>query len=461
MNALSRFVSFSATRLIVVFIFSLMAVAMPGKASAPDCGSGEKELYVPSGIRFVPDDNDFHDKQSDFSFYRMVESDNMAIFWHREYGDDPMANPDESRRFDVHYALEECERYYNYYVNELKLVEKGNSISDRYKLLLIVFGGDVATAFGGGAEEKVGIMWTNSTRINKPPYGVLAHEMAHSFQYMARIDNGGGPRGPIMEVSAQYLLWQVLPEWMTFENYHLVDFMTSTHYAFLHQRNMYNSPYVLEYWSQKHGKTLFGRILRETAEGEDPVMTYQRIAGIDQEAFNDEMFDAARRFITWDLERVRDLAGPYANQHSTLLNANADGWFRIDPSKCPQNYGYNGIRLNVPAAGTKVQLEFQGIAGTEGFNAVNVDKAGWRYGFLASLEDGGRVYGEVFSDPDGVAGFTVPENTAHLWLVVSGAPKTHWPVVMRRNAAPDEDPEENWPYQIRLSGTSPHEAVIH
>ena len=461
MSALSRFLPFSATLLIAVFIFSLMAVAKPGNAFASDYKSGEKELYIPTGVRFVPDDNDFRDKESEFSFYRMVESDHVAIFWHREYGDDPMANPDESRRFDVNHMLEECERYFNYYVDELRLVEKGNSISDHYKLLLIVFGGDVATAFGGGAEDKVGIMWTNATRINRPPYGVLAHEMAHSFQFYARVDNGGGPRGPIMEVSAQYLLWQVLPEWMTFENYHLVDFMTATHFAFLHPRNMYNSPYVLEYWSQLHGKTLFGRVLRETEEGEDPVMTYQRITGIGQETFNDEMFDAARRFITWDLDRVRDVAGVYANQHTTALNELADGWFRIDPSKCPQNYGYNGIRLDVPPAGTVVELEFRGIAGAEGYNAVHLDKAGWRYGFLASQNDGSRVYGEINRDPEGIATFTVPDGTEYLWLVVSGAPQAHWPVVMRRNAAPDEDPEENWPYQIRLSGTSPHASVIY
>jgi hypothetical protein len=460
MKTLARFITCPVAVWMAISLLTFFTLSRPGHASASDNKTGEKELYIPSGIRFVPDDNDFHDKESEFSFHRMAESDHVAIFWHREYGDDPMANPDESRRFDVHDALKECERYYNYYVNELKLVEKGNSISDKYKLLLIVFGGDVATAFGGGAEDKVGIMWTNATRINKPPYGVLAHEMAHSFQFYARIDNGGGPRGPIMEASAQYLLWQVLPEWMTFENYHLVDYMTATHYAFLHPRNMYNSPYFLEYWSQMHGKTLFGRILRETEEGEDPVMTYQRITGIDQETFNDEMFDAARRFITWDLTRVADVASQYANQHSTILNEAGDDWFRIDPSKCPQNYGYNGIRLEVPPAGTAVELEFKGIAGAEGFNAVNVDKAGWRYGFLASLAGGGRVYGAVFRDPEGKATFSVPEDTEYLWLVVSGAPKAHWPVVMRRNAAPDEGPEENWPYQIRLRGTSPHESVI-
>ncbi len=51
-------------------------------------------------------------------------------------------NTDERKRFDPKRMLSECERYYEYYVDELKLVEKGNSISDKYKLVMIVFGGD-------------------------------------------------------------------------------------------------------------------------------------------------------------------------------------------------------------------------------------------------------------------------------------------------------------------------------
>jgi hypothetical protein len=114
--------------------------------------------------------------------------------------DDPMTNPNEKKRFDVHAALKECERFYNYYVDELKLVEKGNSLTDKYKMLVFVFGGDEGTAFGGGVEDKIGVLWTPATRINKAPYGALAHELGHSFQYIASIDNGHGPRGPIMEI---------------------------------------------------------------------------------------------------------------------------------------------------------------------------------------------------------------------------------------------------------------------
>jgi hypothetical protein len=426
-----------------------------GQQSAP-----AKELYIPAKISRVPDGNDYNNDESEFSYKRMVQSDNIAIFWHKEFGNDPLTDPAENRRFDVKAMLSESERIYNYYVDVMKFTEKGKSLTDKYKLLVFVIGGDSGTAFGGGADEKVGIFWTPVSRIRKAPYAVMAHEMVHSFQYISRNDAGTGPRGAISEMAAQYYLFQVYPEWMTFENYHLVDFMKKTHFAFLHQTNMYHSPYVLEYWSYKRGLEYYGNLSRDTKPDEDPVMTYKRMYSLTQEQFNDEMFDACRRFITWDLPRIEKVAAPYANQHHTTLIAAADGWYRIAPENCVQNYGYNGIRLTVPKGGTKVKLQFKGIAGTEGYSKVKTDKAGWRYGFVAHLSDGKRVYSEIMSDAEGEAQFKVPKKTQHLWLVVSGAPTEHWPIPARRGAPAGETQEEQWPYQIKLSGTAPDDSVI-
>jgi Family of unknown function (DUF6055) len=453
-NLISRFV-------IVLFtVFSAMYINEANAKSDPISNDPivKKELYLPAKIGHVPENNDFKNNESEYSFQRMVEGDNIAILWHKEYGDDPMANPDEKKRFDVKKALVQCERVIDYYINVLKMVRKGNSVSDQYKIVVIVFGGNDNTAYGGG-EGNVGMLWTPATRINKEPYGVLAHELGHTFQYLSRADNGSWPRGSISEMSAQYMLWQVYPEWMTFENYHLVDFMKQTHYAFLHPKNMYHSPYVLEYWSEKYGKEFFGNLSRETMDGEDPVMTYKRMNSLTQEQFNDEMFDASRKFITWDMKRIEGVAKQYANQHRSALNDIGNGWYRIAESDCPQNYGYNGIKLKVPKAGTNVVLDFKGIAGAEGFSNIQSDKAGWRYGFIASLKDGRRVYGKVYKDPMGTATFKVPENTEYLWLVVSGAPTEHWPVIMKRGSSPDTK-EEQWPYEVKLSGTTFDDAMI-
>jgi hypothetical protein len=420
-----------------------------------------KELYIPAKVYRIPENNDYTNSGSDYSFKRMVEGDNIVILWHKDYGEDPTTHPTERKRFNPTEALKECERFYDYYVNKLKLVQKGKSLADKYKMVVYVINGEGGTAFGGGAENKVGMLWTPAARMNKMPFGTLAHELGHSFQYIMRADNGRGPRGSISEMSAQYLLWQVYPEWMTFENYHLVAFMKGTHYAFLHPTNMYHSAHVLEYWSNKHGIEFFGDLCRATQEGEDPVMTYKRMNALSQEQFNDEMFDACRRFITWDMKRIEKVASPYANQHTSTLNSAADGWYRIATSNCPQNYGYNGIRLKVPAAGTNVVLHFKGIVGADGFNAVKTDKAGWRYGFFASRKDGSRVYGKVYKEANGTAKFKVPKDTEHLWLVVMGAPAEHWPVAAGRQRTEDsKNQEEQWPYEIQLSGTTLDSSVV-
>ncbi len=442
-----RLLSRSTNTLLAVFVFSFL---FSGYVYAA------KELYLPDGIDRVPQNNDFNNKESEFSYSRMVEGENIALLWSKEYGDDPIANPDVKKRFDPQTALMECERFYDYYVNVLKMVKKGESVSDKYKLIMIVFGGNEGTAYGGAIGDEIGALWTPAVRINNTPYGVLAHEMGHSFQSFSRTDSGHGPGGSIIEMSAQYMLWQVYPEWMTFENYHLVDFMKQTHYAFLHPINMYHSPYVLEYWSEKHGKQFFGELCRKTENGEDPVATYKRLNSLDQQQFNDEMFDASRKFITWDLKRVEKVAHKYANQHICLLEDIGDDWYQIPASLCPQNYGYNGIKLNVPPANTNVVLNFKGITDAEGYSNVKSDKAGWRYGFLASLKDGSRVYGMVGKDNDGTLSFKVPDNTEYLWLVVMGAPTEHWPIVMRwgRRPGSEEIKDEQWPYKIKLSGTT-------
>ncbi|MBE8722403.1 DUF6055 domain-containing protein [Sphingobacterium pedocola] len=423
-----------------------------------------KELYLPSKIWRVPEANDYRNEDSEYSYSRKVESENIAIFWAKEYGDDPKNHINSTKRFDPIAILAQCERFYMHYRDTVKMVQRGKSLTDMYKLLFFVIGGDEGTAFGGGAADSVGVLWASSLRLQYPPYGAVAHEMAHCFQYLAKSDGAwaysssvAGSRGhAIFEMGAQYLLWQVYPDWMNFENYHLKSFMDKTHYAFLHETNMYHSPYVFEYWSMLHGTDFHGRLWREARVGEDAVLTYQRLHDMNQDTFNDELFDGYRRFMTWDLPRVQIYAAPYANQHTTQLIAESDDSYRIDSAVAPQNYGYNGIKLVVPPKGTSVKLHFTGMAGQEGYRLTAVENAGWRYGFVAMKKNGERVYGTTGKDVRGDLVFPVPEQTEHLWLVVSGAPIQHSIHLLDGDDANDEQ----WGYQFRLDGTIVHPDVL-
>ncbi|MCA9259615.1 MAG: hypothetical protein KDA61_10470 [Planctomycetales bacterium] len=449
-------------------IAALLGVCVAIGFGSDDDALAAKETLIPQAIDRVPPANDFSDEESEFCHARSRESDNFAIFWAKEYGVDPLANPDPKRRFDVDHCLRECERFFDYYVQSLEWVDKQSSYAAKYKFLIIVFGGDDGTAYGGSvhaqdsAEDKVeiGALWTPAVRINRPPYGVLAHELGHSFQAILRADTGGGFRGgAIYEMTSQFMLWHVYPEWMTFENYHLVDFMRQTHLAFLHEANMYHSCYPLEYWSTKRGAPFIGKLWREAQEGEDPVLAYKRITSTNQAGFNDEMFDACRRFVTWDLPRIETVAARYANQHHTRLTSDAEGWYHIAAEKRPQAYGYNAVPLNVPVSGETIRLTFEGLthrkADDSGKSGADDSAGGWRYGFVASLEEGQRVYSPMYAQQHGEFEFKPPADARNLWLVVMGAPEEHRVLPRRRRRTAPGEPEAEFPYRFRLVGSTP------
>jgi hypothetical protein len=180
------------------------------------------------------------------------------------------------------------------------------------------------------------------------------------------------------------------------------------------------------------------------------VRTYKRLCALDQGAFNDELFDAYRRFITWDLPRIATRASPYANQHDSKLEDAGQGWYKIAASNAPQNYGYNGIKLTSFVVGEAIELNFKGMAGAMGYRQIDLSNAGWRYGFVTQQFDGSRVYSEVFSAAIGKAKFTVPKNTKHLWLVVSGAPQAHKVHIVDG----EDENDEQWPYMFKLKGAT-------
>lgn len=427
-----------------------------GPLTLPPAKAGEMETFLPARIGQVPNGNDFNDPESEYCFKRSKASPHFLMLWAKEYGDDPMANKDTNRRFNTDDVLKAAEQSYAVFLHRLKWAPDPKALANRYKMLIIVTGGKDGTAYGGTADNKVGVLWTPAVRINRGPFGIIPHELGHSFQGLTRADGAerfaGG--GAISEMTSQYMLWQVFPEWQTFENYHLKDFMKATHLAFMHADNQYHSCYPLEYWSFRHGNDFIGRMWREVKKGEDTVLAYQRLTNIKQPRFNDEMFDAARRFVTWDMPRIEKVAAGYANQHTTSLQKTAEGGYQIAPKLAPQNYGYNAIKLTVPNPGTKVQLAFKGTAGQAGASLVNPDKAGWRYGFLAYLNNGKRQYGRIYSANEGGAEFVVPAETKFLWLVVMGAPTEHWIHDSKATS------QEAWSYQFRMLGTTPDPSII-
>lgn len=68
------------------------------------------------------ENNDYSKEESEYSYKWMIELDNMVMFWSKEYGDDLMINMDMIKCFDLKNVIVECECFYKFYVNDLKLV---------------------------------------------------------------------------------------------------------------------------------------------------------------------------------------------------------------------------------------------------------------------------------------------------------------------------------------------------
>ncbi|REH00938.1 DUF6055 domain-containing protein [Flavobacterium aquicola] len=410
-----------------------------------------KEVYIPIELK----QNDFNSKSSKWCYQRSASSENIIVFWEAGFGDDPTVTQKESMRVNLKDFIEKAEKFYAYYRDEMKFVQKGKSKTDQYRMIVMLIYQDEWLATGAGYDNVIGALWVNPTTCN-PVGNVIAHEFGHSFQYQVNCDGGYGFRdqnyvGSFWEQCAQYMSWQLYPAEFTRE---LPYFLKNVHKNFSHEDIRYQSMYLMEYWKQKHGKDFLGRVWKEAIKPEHPIEAYKRITKITQEQFNDEVFEYACKNITWDYplgENNNNFinALPKSQQeeykHKTSLTAVNDGYFQISLEQIPQSYGYNAIKLKVPAAGTNVSVTFEGL--DNNWKTI----AGWRWGFVTVNSQNKAVYETIQRDAKGSASILIKEDSKELWLVVTGAPTEHVNHVWDDNNANDE----NFPYKLKFENTNP------
>lgn len=431
-------------RIILTTYLSLFAFhcSLPSIAQGLKAPAG-KEIYIPRDLK----DNDFTQADSQWSFARMAYTDDVIVFWEKPFGQDLSQAPSlegHNMKVDIYNLLGRLQTFYDFYKNDLKFIKPGSK-ADKYRMMVMLNYSLEGTAYGGDYDGEIGALWIAPNRVQDKKLNCIAHELGHSFQSQIGCDGEGESwgGGGIFEMTSQWMLWQVNPQWTTDENYHWKGFIEHHNLRFLSGENIYHSPFVLEYWSMKHGLTVMGDIFRAGRRGEDPASTYMRLFNLSVDQMNDEMADCYSRLITFDFPRVKEshrqfagelvtpMAKPQTEGKATILQPVAE--------MVPETWGFNVVNLSQTLGQKKATLQFEGLS-TDA-NATYKLR-------LVTVRDGEPHYGPILSGTKQTLTVS-PSKDAQTYLVVVGCPKKEYqvPSFSRRRQA-EQQAEAKFPYRI-------------
>lgn len=446
------------------------------------------KIYIPQEFRNM----DLFDSKSKWYYGRSRQSEHFIVFWDIGYGEkDPSSKFDvpDVYRVDIDDLLENAEKFYDVNINKLKFAEVGvgRSNLDKFKMLIFLFYQQEWLATGAGYDDVIGALWISPATC-KPVGSTIAHEIGHSFQYQVYCDllasglcrhdysrgfrYGFGPGGEggntFWEQTAQWQAYQSFPKEI-FGSSNFTVYTENCYRHVCHEWQRYASYFIHYYWADKYGIDYISKLWHEAVKPEDPIQAHMRINNLTVDQFNAEMYDAASRFVTWDIDNIRSYGKNYIGKQTYKAYPLSDNTYQVAYNCCPSSTGYNVIPLYVPASGTVVSTLFTGLQTGSAlalndpgkcqngdqtitvtkYNDSDPDRAGWRYGYVALLGDGRRIYGDMNSKANAKVDFTIPENCDKLWFVVLGAPATY-------KAHPWDELEINddqWPYTVKFINT--------
>ncbi len=477
------------------------------------CASAQKTVYIPNEWRNPWPADSLLYKESDpdgkytWSKTRSAESDNVIIFWDKNY----KKNPKELSKSDFYYVdiddlLQKCEAFFDLEINQLGFVDPQKSNLAKYKVMVLMNHTTEWTCYGGGYDYQVSALWLNPSTC-KPVGHSVAHEVGHSFHYMcyaehsnhreSDTDNTGfhlacGNGQAIWEQTAQWQAAQSYPELMFDQSIGI--FRNSHNYAFSHEWHRYQSYWFLYFLNEYYNDiTTVAQVWNQPMTGQvkgsasDFNRALMKLKGLTPHDLYKLYFDYACRLATWDLEACKPYRDPYIGDFGyrcvlvdDQTTNSPNNQYQVALASCPQGTGFNVIPLKVPMAGTEVTTSLTALSvgaplldadpgeyldGNSSYTKIaqrkyvsggaNVSR-GFRMGYVALMNDGTRqyfsadsVYCQSTGQDSGDYSMTVPEGVSRLWLIVSPALKTYY--THRWDDKIDKD--DMWPYRFSISGT--------
>ncbi len=408
----------------------------------------QKKIYIPEDLRGM----DLQADTSQWSFKRSVETDDLIFMWERGFGQDTFNPPmleGQPMAFNLNNLIDCVQSFYTFFRDTLAFSKPGSK-ADQYKMMVMVMYSLDGTAYGGTYDNFIGALWVAPNRIQDAKMNCMAHELGHSFQLQIPADSVGDAWGGsgFFEMTSQWMLWQVNPDWLTDENYHFKAFKQLTHKAYLHLENIYHSPYVIQWWSDLHGRKSIAELYRQGRIGEDPVMTYKRMYGLSQDNFNREMLRGYQHLVNFDFKHARKETRQYACTFGTeVRRCEGAGTRGYRPKDFPEEYGFNAILLDSLVDIQKpVDIEVRGMSRS----ASPLGSSKNLHALTGITTDDEEIYSDI-----NAGHFEVPagKTLKHLYLIVMGAPEEHYmiPMPTEENPEPPKAELEDFPYEFWVS----------
>ena len=414
------------------------ALLLAGALVSLSLQAQNKKIYIPEDLRKM----NLQADTSQWSLKHSIETDDLILMWERGFGPDTSNPPmleGKPMGFNLANLRDRVQSFYTFFRDTLQFSLPGSKC-DQYKMMVMVMYSLDGTAYGGTYDNFIGALWVAPNRIQDQKMNCMAHELGHSFQLQIPADSVGDAWGGsgFFEMTSQWMLWQVNPDWLTDENYHFETFKQLTHKAYLHLDNIYHSPFVIQWWSDLHGRKSIAELYRQGRIGEDPVMTYKRLYGLSQDEFNREMLRGYQHLVNFDFKHARKETRKYACTFNTEVHGTGEQSMKegsgYRPKQFPEEYGFNAILLDsLVDIQRPIGIAVRGVSNLHALTGITTDGE------------------EIYSDIDAER-FEVPEGKTlkHLYLIVMGAPTEHYQIPMptEDNPEPPKAELEDFPYEF-------------
>lgn len=457
----------------------------------------QKALYIPNEWKYdasLYQESD-PNNQAKWSKSRSKESENVIVYWDNGYGNTNPSNAADTYRVDIDDLLAKCEQFYAKNVNELGF-HVGNH--DKYKMMVLLNYTTEWMCYGSGYDYVISALWLSPSTCH-PVGSSVAHEVGHSFHYMAYGGDSNYGATPGIETgfhnnwsgSTGQAIWEQTAQWQAFQSYPyemFTDlgawdyFSKASNYAFSHEWIRYQSFWLHYYLCEKYNDiTTISKVWKthETTP-KDFCQVLMDYKGLSVDDFYRLYFDYAMHMATLDIQELRTHGGNSKigtyRYDCVSLGSNK---YQVAYSSAPQSTGFNVIPLNVPTAGTEITTKFTALntgsslaandsktyfdeeggfstASVNRYNSANNSIRGFRVGYVALKKDGTREYistdqriGTASSATADVK-CTVPANTSKLYLVVVPALSEY----VRHDWNQVYTDDDQWPYTVEFTNTS-------